>query len=350
MQNQLSRGVNRSSRIMRRPAWLLGVAALAMVLSACGGASAPTEAPTAAPPAEVPTQAPPVVVPTAAPPEALEAQPVMPTAVAGGPTAVANVNTWVYSGPGANYVVYAALVGGRSAQVTGTSQDGLWWAISVPVAPDGNGWVQGSAVTVSGVANVPVLAAPPVPPTTAITPPGPSDPQATALVNTFVRSGPDETWPAFGVAPAGVSGRVIGRSEDGAWWAVRLDPTVVGTGYGWVLASTVQTVNTQDVPVVAAGTKPVLATPPPPPAGVPAATAVDFINVRTGPGTCHTVLAVAPPGSSGEITGRSQDGEWFQVRVSSQLSDSGLAWVSAGFVTTSNAGGVPVAEGPSCPS
>ncbi len=185
----------------------------------------------------------------------------MPTAVAGGPTAVANFNTFVYSGPGTNYVVYAGLVGGRSAQVTGRSEDGLWWAISVPVAPAGNGWVAGSAVTVSGVANVPTLPTPPVPPSTTIPAPGPSDPQVTALVNTFVRSGPAENWPAFGVAPAGVSGRVIGRSEDSAWWAVRLDPSNVGVGYGWVLASTVNAINTQDVPVVAAGTKPVLATP-----------------------------------------------------------------------------------------
>jgi uncharacterized protein YraI len=273
----------------------------------------------------------------------------MPTAPAGSPTAVANVNTFVYSGPGTNYVVYAGLVGGRSAQVTGRSEDGQWWAISVPVAPDGHGWVAGSAVTVSGAEGVATLPTPPVPPSTTIPPPGPSDPQVTALVNTFVRSGPSETWPAFGVAPAGVSGRVIGRSEDSAWWAVRLNPSNVGVGYGWVLGSTVQANNVQDVPVVAAGTMPVLVTPVPPASGAPAATATDFINVRTGPGTCHPVLAVAPPGSSAEITGISQGGEWFQVRVPTQVASSGLAWVSAGFVVTRNMAPVPVIPGPACP-
>ncbi len=328
-----------------------GLLALALILTACGGAAAPEPTPVPVVPTEppaVPTQAPPAEVPTAAPAE-LAVQPVMPTAVAGGPTAVANFNTFVYSGPGTNYVVYAGLVGGRSAQVTGRSEDGLWWAISVPVTPAGNGWVAGSAVTVSGVANVPTLPTPPVPPSTTLPAPGPGDPQATALVNTFVRSGPAEDWPAFGVAPAGVSGRVIGRSEDSAWWAVRLDPSNVGVGYGWVLASTVNAINTQDVPVVAAGTKPVLATPPPPPAGAPAATATDFINVRAGPGTCHAVLAVAPPGSSAEITGLSQGGEWFQVRVPAQVASSGLAWVSAGFVVTRNMAPVPVIPGPACP-
>jgi uncharacterized protein YraI len=120
-------------------------------------------------------------------------------------------------------------------------------------------------------------------------------------------------------------------------------------GYGWVLASTVNAINTQDVPVVAAGTKPVLATPVPPPAGAPAATATDFINVRAGPGTCHAVLAVAPPGSSAEITGLSQGGDWFQVRVPAQVASSGLAWVSAGFVVTRNMAPVPVIPGPACP-
>lgn len=344
--------MNLHTRRAQGRAWVLrvvpGLLALALILAACGGGATPEPTPVPTEPPAVPTQAPPAVVPTAAPAE-LAAQPVMPTAVAGGPTAVANVNTFVYSGPGTNYVVYAGLVGGRSAQVTGRSEDGLWWAISVPVAPGGSGWVVGSAVTVSGAANVPTLPTPPVPPSTTIPAPGPGDPQATALVNTFVRSGPAEDWPAFGVAPAGVSGRVIGRSEDSAWWAVRLDPSNVGVGYGWVLASTVNAINTQDVPVVAAGTKPVLATPVPPPAGVPTATATDFINVRAGPGTCHAVLAVAPPGSSAEITGLSQGGEWFQVRVPAQVASSGLAWVSAGFVVTRNMAPVPVIPGPACP-
>ncbi len=59
----------------------------------------------------------------------------------GEPAAVANYNTAIFSGPGTNYVLYAALLGGASAKVVGKSADGLWWAISIPVAPTGAGWV-----------------------------------------------------------------------------------------------------------------------------------------------------------------------------------------------------------------
>ena len=180
-------------------------------------------------------------------------------------------------------------------------------------------------------------------------PPGPNDPQATALANTFVRSGPAVNFPAYGIAQAGATGRVIGVSEDRQWWVVRLNPANVGVGFGWVSGQYVQTSNTTNIQVIENPETPVLVIPPAPPSGAAIATATDFINVRTGPGTNFPVLVVAPPGSTAEVTGRSSDDAWWQVRVPTRVSSNGLGWVSASFVVAQNTGNVPVVNGPPAP-
>lgn len=271
---------------------------------------------------------------------------VVPTAAPGSPSAVAQSHTTIYSGPGTDYVVYGAFLNGQNASITGRSEDSQWWAISVPVAPEEIGWLSASAVTAINTGNVPVLPTPPVPPTTNLVPPGPDDPQAMALVNTFVRSGPAVNFPAYGIAPGGASGRVIGISEDRQWWVVRLNPANVGIGFGWVSAQFVQAINTNGIQVVENPETPVVVLPPAPPAGAATATATDFLNVRTGPGTNFSVLVVAPPQASAEVTGRSADGGWWQVRVPMRFSPDGLGWVSAQFVVTQNTGNIPVVSAP----
>jgi uncharacterized protein YraI len=355
---------------------LVVVTVLALVLSACGGAATP--APTQdtaliqtqaaqtvvadltqnAPPP--PTQAPPpTAVPTAVPTKA--APPpgptpdlsipvaVVPTAAPGEPSAIANFNTTIFSGPGTNYVVYATFLGGRTALVTGKSEDGLWWAINVPVAPDGNGWVSAGWVTVANADGVPVLPTPPVPATVEFVAPGPDDPQAVAIANVYVRTGPATNFPAYGIAQTGATGRVIGVSEDGLWWVVRLNPQNVGAGYGWVMAQYTQASNVEGVQTIAMPAAPVSAPPPAPPAGAPVATAIEPVNVRSGPGTNFPVLVVAPTGASGEVSGVSADGAWWQVIISTQYSPSGFGWVSASWVVTQNTQSVPVVESPPAP-
>ena len=187
------------------------------------------------------------------------------------------------------------------------------------------------------------------PPRRSLSRPVRSDPQLVAIANVYVRTGPAVNYPAFGIAQAGASGRVIGKSEDGKWWVVRLNPEKVGAGYGWVdgqytTASNVETVQTIKNPVTYQ-----TAPPPPPPAGVPVATAVDYVNVRSGPGTSYTVLVVAPPGASGEVTGKSADGAWWQVKISTTYSADGFGWVSADWVYTQGTDSVPVVEGSAPP-
>lgn len=274
---------------------------------------------------------------------------VIPTPAAGDPAAIANYNTAIMGGPGTNYVVYAAFLGGSTAKVVGKSEDGLWWAVSVPVAPTGSGWVDAGWVTVTNVDNVPVLPTPPAPPTTELIPPGPTDPQVLALANVYVRTGPGTNYPAYGIAPAGVSGRVIGKSEDGEWWVVRLNPANIGAGYGWVMAAYTQATNVENVQTIAMPPASQPVAPAAPPEGAATATAVDYVNIRSGPGTSYPVLGVASPGASGEVSGKSADGFWWQVKIPTQYAADGFGWVSADYVVVTNTDSTPVVEAPPAP-
>jgi uncharacterized protein YraI len=362
--------MNRRNKLLKISVYLI-FAISVLALSACGGGTTPVatqdvaliqtqaaqtvvaEMTANAPPA---TQAPaPTSGPTQpAPPPGPPLDPnlpvaVVPTPAPGNPVAVANYNTAIYGGPGTDYVMYAAFLGSATAEVVGVSEDGGWWAISVPVAPTGLGWVSAAWVTVTGAEGVPVLPAPPVPPTTDLVPPGPNDPQATALANTYVRSGPAANYPAYGIATTGASGRVIGVSEDGQWWVVRLNPENVGAGYGWVSVQFTQASNVADVPTVQNPDTHTSVPPSTPSAGDPSATAIEYVNVRTGPGTNYPVLGVAAPGASAAVSGKSADGAWWQVNVSTQYVESGFGWVSADYVTTQNTEDVPVVEAPPAP-
>ena len=337
---------------------------MTFLLAACS--STPTPAPTTDPSiiqtqsaqtvvAQETAVAPPVVTPTLPPPPGPTPNSnvvvaVVPEPQPGQPSATANYNTLIYGGPGTNYVTYGVLLGSKQTVVVGKSEDGLWWAIDVPVAANKVGWVSAGWVTVQGAEGVPVLSTPPVPPNTALVPPGPNDPQATSLVNTYIRTGPGDNYPAYGIAEAGRTAFVLGKSPDGQWLVVRLNPEVVGAGFGWAALQNVQMVNTENVPIIEAGAPPAAVPPPAPAPGVPSATAIDYVNVRTGPGMNYGVVLVAPPGASGEVTGKSADGEWWQVKISTRYAASGLGWASRYYVTTSNTDGVPVVDAPLAPS
>ncbi len=295
-------------------------------------------------PTLVPTEPPPGPTPDPNVPVAM-----LPAPAAGQPSAVARYNTSIMGGPGTAYVVYGAFLGGQVATVIGKSEDGLWWAVSVPVAPDGTGWVDAAWVDVKNVDGVPVLPTPPVPATTDLVPPGPDDPQATTIANTYVRAGPGTNYAAYGVAKAGLTGWVIGKSVDGLWWVVRVNPQKIGVGYGWISAQYTSAKNVQDVQTVQSPQAPASVVQPTPAPGVATGTTTTAVNVRSGPGTNYPILAVAPAGSTGEITGKSADGAWWQVKVPTQISPNGFGWIAAGYGYTQNTQNVPVVEAPPPP-
>jgi hypothetical protein len=47
-----------------------------------------------------------------------------------------------------------------------------------------------------------------------------------------------------------------------------------------------------------------------------------------------------------EVTGKSEDGGWWVVKIPVEYVQSGLGWVSDDYVKTSDSGGVPVVPAP----
>jgi uncharacterized protein YraI len=332
---------------------IISLTILAMIITACGGTGTPAPENIVTPSVEGPTvSAPTAAIATAAAttePTPVGPVAVLPTPAAGSPSAQALVNTWVLAGPGQEYPVYGAMLGGVTAQIVGISDNSQYWVVSVPVAPQSQGWVDAASIQATNADGVPVVPTPPVPPTVIPNQPSATDPQVTTVQNVYVRSGPGTTYPAYGVVTAGTSGIVLGVSEDSEWWMVRLPPEVVGAGYGWVPADYVTSANTSNVPVVKAPAAQTPVTLPAPSSGVPTATATDYVNLRSGPGTNYTIYGVAAPGATSEVIGVSQDGSWWVVKVPTTIASSGQAWVSASYTVTSNTANVPVVPAPPVP-
>ena len=314
---------------------------LLLILSACTSEPTPTLVPTSGPEGGAgggePT------------PDTLGPVPILPTPVPGEPTLTASVNLYVRGGPGTNYPVLFVLPGGEQAQLGGISEDSSAYVINVPLSATG-GWVDVQYATVTNADSLPTIQTPPVPPTVAFTPPGPDDPQATAKDYTYVRTGPGIQYSAYGIADPGATGLVLGISEDQLWYAVRLDPLVVGTGHGWVEVGHVETKNLpSDLPVIQAPPEQDPIVIPPPAEGAPIATSTTYINARTGPGLNYPVLGVGAPGATAEISGKSSDGQWWQIIVPATISGNERAWVSGAYVVTQNTENVPVVDAPEPP-
>jgi len=195
--------------------------------------------------------------------------------------------------------------------------------------------------------NPPVSAATPVPPEIPLPTPQPGVPIVTALEPINVRSGPSTNFPSYGVAPAGAQGVVIGISEDGGWWVVQVNRTdLVPDGQGWVSAVYVEASNTEDVPVIPSPEQPPIVEVPPPDPNAPRATALDAVNMRSGPGTNYASYGIAPKGAQGEVIGVSEDSQWWVVKLPTSLVGAGQGWVSADWVFVENAQDVPVIPAP----
>ena len=165
--------------------------------------------------------------PTVAPPE--------PPADSAYLVATANVN--VRSGPGLDYPIYGVMPQGEEAEIIGVSSDYSWWQIKIPTgySPDGTGWVSADYTTAYNTDNVPVVGAPPAPPTVPTTAPPPSgEPYVVTTDVVNVRSGPGNQYDSYGVVPLGTTFPALGLSEDGKWVAVTIPTNVAPDGVGWV--------------------------------------------------------------------------------------------------------------------
>ena len=88
---------------------------------------------------------------------------------------------------------------------------------------------------------------------------------------------------------------------------------------------------------------------PTPGSGDPTLIAKVNTAVRSGPGTNYPILFHVAPGTIGEISGKSADGQWYQFVGDPAQVPGGHAWASAGYLTVVNVENVPVVEAPPVP-
>ena len=139
-----------------------------------------------------------------------------------------------------------------------------------------------------------------------------------------MRAGPGIEYPVVGGATLGQEFAVTGKNADGSWLQIDLDGQP-----GWIFAPYVTAVDTENVPVVAAGETEMMEK--------RAFVTVDGdMNVRNGPGTNYAVIGPATYGQEYDITGQSEDGEWWRIEYNGQT-----GWIFAPFVEA--AGGENVA-------
>jgi len=102
----------------------------------------------------------------------------------------------------------------------------------------------------------------------------------------------------------------------------------------------------------ATDTPPPTATPELPTATVPTIPSLKTLtdlNIRSGPGFDYDLIGLLPSETSAEISGRSEDQQWWQIRFA--LVVEGVGWVSAdpAYSTTTNVDGVPIVAAPPLP-
>ena len=157
------------------------------------------------------------------------------------------------SGPTLEFPVFGTTPTGSRAEVKGESEDGDWWAISLPTTftPDGTGWVPKAYTLASNIpANLPVIRTPDLPRN--ITPAAPASgaPSLVTREPLSVRTGPGNAYPSLGKVPIGTIMAVVGVSPDKEFYVVNIPTEIDQSGRGWIPARYVRTENISNVPVV----------------------------------------------------------------------------------------------------
>lgn len=290
---------------------------------------------------------PPQVTPPPLPPVTL------PPPTQGAAIATANVNVNLRSGPGMQFSVYGVAPQGASGEVVGVSPDGYWWVVKVPPTISGSGtaWVSAPYVSIEMPSSVtiPVVQPPLLPPQIVVPPPSYGVPYVSFNESAVVRSGPSPEYPVYGVTSVGARVEVAGKSQDGQWWAIKLPLAYAKDGLGWVYRGYVSAVNTGNVPVINAPELPKNITPDVPGSGAPAAITIEPINVRSGPGNAYESYGKVPIGTIMAVSGVSPDGEFYVIKLPTDIASDSRGWVPARYVQASNVSKVPVVQPPTLP-
>jgi uncharacterized protein YraI len=161
-----------------------------------------------------------------------------------------------------------------------------------------------------------------------------------------LRSGPTLEFPVYGVAPTGSQAEVLGQSEDGNWWAVRMPTDMAKDGVGWVPKLYTSPRNVTNSPVVKTPDLPKKINPAAPASGAPSLVTRDVLHVRTGPGNEYPSLGTVDIGTVLAVVGVSSNGEHYVLNVPKELNPSGQGWIQARFVRAENVDKVPVVQAP----
>ena len=291
-----------------------------------------TNTPAPTPTESVPPTPTPTVTVTDTAPAAME-----PPATDASVTVLGEMN--VRSGPGTDYDVVGNATADEEFPITGRNSEGDWWRIDFQGQP---GWIHAPFVVAANAEDVPVVgtgmteaAAPDGGPTEAA--PAPPDAIVTVGGDMNVRSGPGEEYDRIGGATAGEAFRITGRNEDGDWWQIDF-----GGETGWILAPFVTAANAVGVPVVRGSVSEAPGPASDPETAAPetegaTVTVLGDMNIRSGPGTDFDRIGGAAEGEVFAITGKSPDGEWWQIEFDGQS-----GWIFAPYVTAANVEDVPV--------
>jgi heat shock protein HslJ/uncharacterized protein YraI len=269
------------------------------------------------------------------------------------PTGEARVNVNVRTGPSMLFPVKGVAEQGDTGEILGLSPDGYWYAVKVPTTLVGTGtaWVAADYVELTNPTgqSLPVVTPPLLPPLVSFPAPPQNAPQVTMREPATLRGGPTLEFPVYGVAPTGSRAEVLGQSEDGEWWAVRVPTSLASNGTGWVAKVYTAASNVAGVPEIKTPDLPKNITPAAPGSGAPSLVTREPLNVRSGPGNEYPSLGKVSIGTILAVVGISTDKEYYVVNVPMEIDRSGRGWIPARYVRTENVSNVPVVQPPPVP-
>lgn len=83
-----------------------------------------------------------------------------------------------------------------------------------------------------------------------------------------------------------------------------------------------------------------------PDSSIATATTTEPLNVRSGPSTDYYSYGIVPAGTTFEISGISESGGWWYVKVPASLNPEGTGWISGDYTVTENTENIPVIPNP----